>query len=125
VTEHFCSEGCPALLGGDGGSAVDVDDSAVAETGEVVNGQPDAGVVVTAYRVDGIADVVTEEADDGHLAGIARQVLIAEGRGDQDECFGAEIQQRLDDTRLGPAIGDGAQGYFVALGRGFGVGGVD
>lgn len=78
VADHLGAKGFPALVRGNGCSAVDVDNAAVAEGGEVVNGYPDAGMVVTADRVDGLADVVAEQAYEGHLAGIACQVLVAE-----------------------------------------------
>ena len=60
-----------------GCSAVDKDDSAVAQSREVVHGHPDAGVVVAADGVHELIDFVAEKAYRRRLAGISRQVLVS------------------------------------------------
>jgi hypothetical protein len=108
VPKHFGAESSAPLLCGDGRSAVDVNDTEVAQSGEVFNSHSDAGVIVTADRINRLPDIVAKKADDGHLAGVFIQVLVAEGWGDQDESFGTEIQQCFDGFCFRAAVGYGA-----------------
>ena len=75
VPVHLGAERRPARVGGNGGAAVDMDDPAVAEAGQMVHRHADAGMVVAADGVHRVADVVAQEAHHGHLAGIRCQLL--------------------------------------------------
>ncbi len=99
-------------------AAVEVNDVAMTERGEVLHGQPDASVVGGAHHLDGRGADPSGHHQDGELAG----ELGEPGRGslgsEQQQCLAAVVQQGLDRAVLTPARRQGAERDVIAGGFG-------
>ncbi|MDI2023385.1 hypothetical protein PJL18_03933 [Paenarthrobacter nicotinovorans] len=122
---HFFPEGRPALRTGDGLTAVNVGYAAVAQRGQVLDREVHAGPVVAAHGVHGVPNVVPEQADYRHPGRVFGQLLFFEGRGNHDQGFASEIQQRVRRTFFGPSVGHRTERDIVAPQCGSGVGGIN
>ena len=94
--------------------AVHKDDGAVAEAGEVLDGQGHAAVVRRADDVDPGRAQAASDGDDGVLRSEGGQRSLGQPRSEQQQRLTAEVEQRLDGPALPMGAGQGAHDDVIA-----------